>query len=220
MASINDIHTPNFVVEGLKDQIQQIDRLLASNPEMEKRMQKVVSKVLAKARSKMQKDISSSLPSDPRNAAKAVRKAVYKQILGGNINILRKLKASGKTTDYQPTRTLKAGQRGGNRKLRSAITRRMNSYAGTDRGFILFWLNSGTQPRNIESFRTDPHRENVVRGARNGNISKYGNIANVNTGNRGSISARNVFASHIGNLSNFINQELLHEFSDLLTSQV
>ena len=208
----------NFVVEGLQEQMKQLDALLASNPDMEKRMQAVVRKVLSKAQSQMRNDIHAGLPHDPRQAYKAVRKAVYRRILGGNINILRKNRASGKTTSYVPTRTLKSGQRGGNRKLRSERTLRMDSYAADDRGFILFWLNSGTQQRNVKGFAQDKHRANVKRGSQGGDVSKYGKLSMVNTGNRGSVSSKNIFASNIISLGNFIDQELTKEFNDLLSN--
>lgn len=210
----------NFVVEGLVEQMKQLDKLLASNPDMEKRMQAVIRKVLSKAQRQAQKDVAGQMPHDPRKAYKAVRKAVYRRILGGNINILRKRRASGKTSDYTPTRTLKSGQRGGNRVKRSERTLRMDSYAADDRGFILFWLNSGTQQRNVKGFAQDQHRASVKRGSQGGDVNKYGNLANVNTGNRGSISQRNVFSSHLVSLGTFIDQELTREFSDLLNSQV
>ena len=75
----------NFVVEGLQEQMKQLDALLASNPEMEKRMRRVISKVMVKAQKWTQKEIAGDLPNDPRHAAKAVRKAVYRRILGGNM---------------------------------------------------------------------------------------------------------------------------------------
>ena len=84
----------NFVVEGLQEQMKQLDALLASNPEMEKKMRRVISKVMIKAQKWTQKEIANDLPNDPRHAAKAVRKAVYRRILGGNINIRRKSRAT------------------------------------------------------------------------------------------------------------------------------
>jgi hypothetical protein len=207
----------NFVVEGLVEQMKQLDALLASNPDMEKRMQNVIRKVLTKAQSKMRKDVSTDLPRDPRNAAKAVRKAVYRRLLGGNINILRKRRATEGASSYTPTRTLKSGQRGGNRRLRNERTMRMDSYSASDRGFILFWLNSGTQARNEKGFKKDPHRSAVKRGSQGGDISKYGKTTN--SGARGKIAARNVFASHIISLGEFIDKELIKEFGDLMQSQ-
>lgn len=207
----------NFVVEGLQEQMKQLDALLASNPEMEKKMRRVISKVMIKAQKWTQKEIASDLPNDPRHAAKAVRKAVYRRILGGNINILQKRRA-GSPSNYTPTRTLKTGQRGGNRRLRSERTHRMDSYNASDRGFILFWLNSGTGTRQQRVFRNDPHRSQVKRGSQGGDVNKYGKT--VNTGARGRIAARNVFASNIIALGEFIDHELNREFADLLKSQV
>ena len=208
----------NFVVEGLQEQMKQLDALLASNPEMEKRMRRVISKVMVKAQKWTQKEIAGDMPNDPRHAAKAVRKAVYRRILGGNINILRKSRATEAASNYTPTRTLKSGQRGGNRRLRSERTMRMDSYNASDRGFILYWLNSGTGTRQERGFRNDPHRSQVRRGSQGGDVNKYGKTTN--TGARGSISARNVFASNIVALGEFIDRELNKEFSDLLKSQV
>ena len=205
----------NFVVEGLQEQMKQLDALLASNPEMEAKMRRVISKVMVKAQKWTQKEIAGDMPNDPRHAAKAVRKAVYRRILGGNINILRKSRATEAASNYTPTRTLKSGQRGGNRRLR---THRMDSYNASDRGFILYWLNSGTGTRQERGFRNDPHRSQVRRGSQGGDVNKYGKTTN--TGARGSISARNVFASNIVALGEFIDRELNKEFSDLLKSQV
>ena len=208
----------NFVVEGLQEQMKQLDALLVSNPEMEKKMRRVISKVMIKAQKWTQKVIASDIPNDPRHAAKAVRKAVYRRILGGNINILRKSRATEGASNYTPTRTLKSGQRGGNRRLRSERTHRMDSYNASDRGFILYWLNSGTGTRQERGFRNDPHRSQVKRGSQGGDVNKYGKT--VNTGARGNIAPRNVFASNIIALGEFIDQELNREFADLLKSQV
>ena len=204
----------NFMVEGLTEQMKQLDHLLATNPEMEAKMRRVISKVLIKAQNKMRKDVGSDLPNDPRNAAKAVRKAVYRQILGGNINILRKRRATEAASSYTPTRTLKSGQRGGNRRLRSERTMRMESYNASDRGFILYWLNSGTKGRTMGKYQSNPRRGNVKRGSQGGDVSKYGKT--VNTGSRGSISARNIFSKHLVELSDFIDMSLTREFGDLI----
>ena len=166
----------NFVVEGLVEQMQQLDALLASNPEMEKKMRRVISKVMIKAQKWMQKKMADDITNDPRHAAKAVRKAVYRRILGGNINILRKSRATEGASTYTPTRTLKAGQRGGNRRLRSERTHRMDSYNASDRGFILYWLNSGTDTRQERGFKSNPPRADVKRGSQGGDVNKYGRL--------------------------------------------
>ena len=204
----------NFMVEGLTEQIKQLDHLLATNPEMEQKMRRVISKVLIKAQSKARRKITDDLPNDPRHAAKAVRKLVYRQLLGGNINILRKRRATEGEIDYTPTRTLKSGQRGGNRRLRSERTMRMESYYASDRGFILYWLNSGTKGRTMGKYQSDPHRGNVKRGSQGGDVSKYGKT--VNTGNRGRIRVRNIFTNQFDELTDFIDMTLTKEFGDLI----
>ena len=199
-ANINN----NFVVEGLQEQMQQLDALLASNPEMEKKMRRVISKVMIKAQKWTQKQIAGKMPNDPRDASKAVRKAVYRRILGGNINILQKRRA-GSPSNYTPTRTLKTGQRGGNRRLRSDRTMRMDSYGADDRGFILRFLESGARVgggrRQMGRFETDEHRSQVKRGSQGGDVNKYGKTTN--TGSRGAIRPRNIFSSNLVSLGNF-----------------
>ncbi len=204
----------NFMVEGLTEQIKQLDHLLATNPEMEAKMRRVISKVLIKAQSKARRKITDDLPNDPRHAAKAVRKLVYRQLLGGNINILRKRRATEGESDYIPTRTLKSGQRGGNRRLRSERTMRMEAYYASDRGFILYWLNSGTKGRSMGKYQSDPRRGNVKRGSQGGDVSKYGKT--VNTGNRGRIRVRNIFTNQFDELTDFIDMTLTKEFGDLI----
>ena len=118
---------------------------------------------------------------DPRGAARAVRTSVYKKILGGNINILNSKKAHG-TNSYEPPRTLRPGQRGGNRRPRSQRTNTVMHYAGEDRQFILRFVDSGTKQRAIERL-TRVSGTNKFRWTQD--ASKYGN--------RGSIAARNFF---------------------------
>ena len=158
----------SMTIEGLKEQQKQLDNLLMKNPEMEKRVQQIIRKVLNAARKQVGKD--AKLGDDPRHTYKAVKSAVYRRILGGNISILNKRKATGRTTNYEPPRRLKAGQRGGNRVLRGSRTQQVIRYEGVDRAFIARFVNSGTSAREA--------------GTRGGKLS----------GNRGRISARNWFA--------------------------
>lgn len=185
-----------FVTEGLTELRKKLDQMLASNPDMEKKIKQIIRKALAAARKRVSSEVASAMSSDPRHAYKAVRTAVYRRILGGNLNILGN-KRRGTASSYQPTRTLKSGQRGGNRMSRSERTMRMESYEGADRGFILRFLNAGAKVgggrRQMSHFHSDPHRGQVNRGAQGGDLSRYGNRSNVNTGNRGSISPRNFF---------------------------
>ena len=138
-----------------------LERLLTSNPEMEKKVQKIVRKVLTVAQKAVQR---TAMPLSSKEAYLGVRKAVYKKVLGGNINIISGGKSSGKRAPIPPeSQRKKSHDRGGNRIPRSKRTEDLLSYAGPDRSFILRFMNDGTTTRT----------------------SRYGN--------RGAIAARNWF---------------------------
>lgn len=180
----------NLEIDGLVKQKQELESLLMSNPAMEKKVQGLIRKVLLAARKVVADSAKSQMQSDPRKAYKAVKTAVYRQILGGSVSILNK--RGTKFDNYEPPRTLQPGQRGGNRRARSDRSNRLLHYAGDSRAFVLRFLNAGTQGRTIE-FVTDPRRSKVNRGSQGGNIEKYGKTTN--TGRRGSIAPRNFFGS-------------------------
>ena len=177
-----------FEVDGIVKQREELERLMMGNPQMEKRVQKLIRKVLMAARREIAKSASASMKADPRKAYKAVKTAVYRQILGGSASILNK--RSVKFDNYEPPRTLKPGQRGGNRRPRSQRSERMLHYAGDSRAMVLRWLNGGTSGRYIQ-FTVDSNRTRVKRGSQGG--SKYGKT--INTGRRGNIAPRNFFGS-------------------------
>ena len=133
--------------EGFVEQRKELEQLLMTNPAMEKAVQDIMRKVLSSARSKMTAAARQAMDTDPRQAYKAVRTMVYRQILGGNINILNK-KRAGAGGSYQPPRKLRDGQVGGNRRLRSQRTEQVDGYMGSDRGFILRFVNGGTAQRS------------------------------------------------------------------------
>ena len=162
-----------FEVDGIVRQKQELESLLMSNPAMEKKVQGLIRKVLMAARREISNDIKGGgvMKSDPRQAYKAVKTAVYRRILGGNVSILSKRRA-GKRGPLPPvvhqleTRVnSKGNHRGGNRMPRSRRTEDLLTYQGADRGFILRFLNAGTDDRESR------------------------------VGNRGAISARSFFAS-------------------------
>lgn len=170
------------IIEGTEELDAKLQKLKTDNPGFERRLRAVIRKVLGQARANLRKDAASGLnmKSDPRNAYKAVRFAVYKRLLGGQLNILQSRKAGGET-GYQPPRTLTPGQRGGNRRVRTS--RNLDMYKGVDRGFILRWLNEGmtkTRPR-------------VIKFTENSNRKTDKWNKHPNTGNRGSIAPRNWF---------------------------
>jgi hypothetical protein len=160
------------------EQKQVLEQALSTNPKTQKALQKLIRKVIMEARAKVSSAASDKMKNDPRGAAQAVRTSVYKKILGANINIYNSRKAHG-STSYEPPRKGVSG-RGGNRRTRSPRTARIMSYDALDRGFILRWINSGVNDRHIE------FTERVGR-----KVDKWSK--HPNTGNRGSIAARNFF---------------------------
>lgn len=205
----------NVQIDGLIQQRQELEQLMMSNPAMEKRVQKLIRQVLMAARKEVSNAAKEAIKTDPHKAYKAVKTAVYRQVLGGSVSILNK--RGTKFDNYEPPRKLQPGQRGGNRRPRSQRSDNLLHYAGDSRAFVLRFLNAGTQGRAIE-FSSDPHRPKVRRGSQGGDVRKYGKTTN--TGRRGNIAARNFFgnSSHIamqhaaGQLSTLIEELIKKEF--------
>ena len=192
---MDNIKTPNMEVTGLDELSKKLDRLQAKDSQMEQRITKIIREAIKAARSMVTQDAKGAVGNDPRHAYKAVRSMVYKRILGGNISILQKRKAGSGKSGYEPPRTLRPGQRGGNRVPRSARTQQVMDYEGSDRGFILRFLNSGTGQRTA--------------GTRNGRLH----------GNRGSIAARNWFPSSGQRAMNAAAQYIIDEIDRLIAEE-
>ena len=192
---MDNIKTHNMEVTGLDELSKKLDRLQAHDSQMEQRITKIIREAIKAARSMVTADAKGAVGNDPRHAYKAVRSMVYKRILGGNISILQKRKAGSGKSGYEPPRTLRPGQRGGNRVPRSARTQQMMDYEGSDRGFILRFLNSGTGQRTA--------------GTRNGRLH----------GNRGSIAARNWFPSSGQRAMNAAAQYIIDEIDRLIAEE-
>ena len=69
--------------------IAQFDAILLSDKDFAKEVKKIIRKELSKARNEISKDTKEVIDYDPRQAYRAVRRVIYKRVLGGNINILR-----------------------------------------------------------------------------------------------------------------------------------
>ena len=125
-----------------------ISRLIIAHPETKKRLVAAIRKEIKAARSRISKDVHSNLADDPRKAYRAVKHMVYKRLLGGNVSILNSRSVSSQVL-FTRHRKLddNPSQRGGNRRKRSARTKQLDGYFGKDRGFILRFLNSGTEQR-------------------------------------------------------------------------
>lgn len=153
-------------ITGEKEVAELFDKVLTTNPTMDKFLRKLIAQVMREARNSTSRDIRSYINDDPRKAYRAVKHSVYKSILGGNVSILSKRRASAVRATLNRHRKLDDNptQRGGNRIKRVDDARnRLEQYYGSDRGFILRFINSGTVDRQ----------------------SRYGN--------RGAIAGRNMF---------------------------
>ena len=196
-----------IVLEGIEDRIKRLGEASTKNPQMRRRINEVIRQTLRAVAANLRKDARSGLQmdSDPRNAYRAVRMAVYRRLFGGQVNILSSRKAHPMWL-YEPPRTLRPGQRGGNRAKRAQRTADLMSYQGVDRGFILRFLNGGTGDRAIHSMGDKSLNTGSV------SILKTKGIG----GNRGSIAARNWFGARsqqelenaAGNLDRFIDEIL------------
>ena len=175
--------------KGFNVATKELDALLMSNPHMEKDVQRLIRQVLAIARKEIGDSAKGIMQSDPRQAFKAVKMSVWKQVLGGSTSILSRRRASGGTSNYHPPRTLTPGQRGGNRVPRGPRTEQMNSYVGADRGFILRFFNAET------------HNDRMA-GTRGGRLH----------GNRGSMPARQFF----GQASQRAMEKAAQQWADLI----
>lgn len=178
--------------EAIRKHVADLGKMLTSNNGMRERIRKIIRAEIKKARTDISKDVRNNLTSDPRKAYRAVRSTIYKQVLGGNINILSPRRAGTKYMLIRQ-RTLQDGQWGGNRRPRSQRTEALETYFGKDRGFVLRFNNSGTTQRHIQ----------VGVNARQG-------------GNRGSIAPRGVFSTpalfHLQDVENAISEAFEEEF--------
>lgn len=136
----------NIQVSGFIENQAMFEHLLSTDPGFDTQVRSVIRDVLREARKKISQDAKTYIEDDPRKAYKAVRHTVYKQLFGGNVNILSKRKAGAKSELIRP-RILQSGQRGGNRRPRVESRNRLDQYYGSDRGFILRFLEGGTQNR-------------------------------------------------------------------------
>lgn len=166
---------------GSDEFIKKIEALRTDSPGFEKRLRTAIGRVIKEVRGKLSKSAASGLAmeADPRQSYKAVRSAVYRRIFGGQVNILQSRRA-GAMRYYEPPRH--PSHRGGNRMKQSDRTRDLMSYQGKDRGFILRFLNAGTEVRYI--------------GGRNGRTQDERNIFALHhngSGKRGRITPRNWF---------------------------
>ena len=159
------------------DNMTRLDKLLMSNPDTEKEVRQLVGMVLREAEKEVESAAARAMKNgDYRNTALSVRKAVYRQIIGGNINIL-----SGKRG-----RNGTRGSVGESTRGRTKKTQAMLGYS--DRSFILRWIDAGTNGRVTEYM--NGHK--ILRGSIGERPqSRYFRFDTI--GARGKITATNFF---------------------------
>ena len=136
-----------ITVTGIEQYQEALRKMQTDNPATKRTLQAIIRRAIGEARKNVIKDAQDVLENDPRHAYKAVRNSVYKQILGGQINILSSRKRGAATKWTKPKKDRPENARGGNRRKRSERTMQLDSYEGVDRGFILRFLNAGTAER-------------------------------------------------------------------------
>jgi hypothetical protein len=176
-----------------------LDHLLSTYPEMEKYMRTAIAYVMEQARKDVVGRLQSEIPNDPRHAYKAVRKAIYKKIFGANLNILSK-KRSGNTGTITPS------TRG-----RTKHTEQILGYEGEDRGFILRFLNAGTQDR----IATNMNGHSIKRKQ----MVKHYTYRSGHIGGRGRIEGKDFFGPSATAAINEAIPLLINEMNRIITEQ-
>ena len=70
-------------------------RLMITHPDTKKRIKKMLQAEAKKVRKNISKDVHNNMPNDPRRAYLAVKRSLYKRILGFNVSILNPRRGSG-----------------------------------------------------------------------------------------------------------------------------
>lgn len=143
-----------------------------------KAMRKLIRDELKTARKAISGDARKATGQDPRAAYKAVKMAVYRKLLGGNVSIMEP-KGVKYVKAWAKKRTLRPGQVGGNRMGRSQRTEQVDSYYGQSRAFILRFLNSGTKGRltNTKAYRNTEKKYRRRRLDKTKGVAYRGRIA-------------------------------------------
>lgn len=186
----------------LENQRLALQACMTVDSELGKRLREHIFQELKRIRN----DVAGGLKfanGDPRGTRGAVKRYVAGKYLGGVVSILDG-KKSGSKNSYEAPRKLRPGQRGGNRMLRSQRTDDMLHYGPDERGFILRFVNSGTNPRYANG-----------RNVSGKNMRNFFKLQEEGDYYRGSIAARN-FMDRLGspsmqkaidNLSKMIDEE-------------
>jgi hypothetical protein len=178
--------------------VKNIESMMTDNPELRKKLQDAIRQDVWKARQTVVRNMDRVFNNgDPAQARRAIRHIIYEEILGANLNIynMRRGTANWRVRQVDRKGTSDPKGRGGNRRKRNFITIRMHGYEGKARGMILRWLNNGVNDRAIK------FKERMSRKTDKWNTHP-------NSGNRGSIAARNFFEPMASAALNVVSQHL------------
>ena len=178
--------------------VKNIESMMTDNPELREKLKETIRQDVWKARQTVVKNMDRVFKNgDPAQARRAIRHIIYEEILGANLNIynMRRGTANWRVRQVDRKGTSDPKGRGGNRRKRNFITIRMHGYEGKARGMILRWLNNGVNDRAIK------FKERMSRKADKWNTHP-------NSGNRGSIAARNFFEPMASAALNVVSQHL------------
>lgn len=131
----------------LKNSQDALEACMTVDGEMGKRLRRMIFQELKNARNSIVEGIKFD-NGDPRGTRHSIKRYMAGKYLGGVVSIASHgAKASGMKNSYEAPRTLRPGQRGGNRVARGFNTQRSLDYGPQDRAFILNFVNAGTKVR-------------------------------------------------------------------------
>lgn len=135
----------NIVMQtDMREVIDMFNRMRYEKVVKSKDIKKEIRKVLSPVRKSVMNAAKSSLPNDPRKAYQAVKTVTYRDANGGNVSLYNRKNVRS----MQLYKKNRGGESGiiRHRKI-SNDTKRINSYYGRDRAFILRFINDGTDGR-------------------------------------------------------------------------
>lgn len=126
------------------------EELLSTNPKMREDLEYAVDVILKDAREQASEEMKRYFFDSAHETHRAIRRIVYKKVIGGELNILN------------VKRALRQGKVSPSYRGRTADTQRILSYTGIDRGFILRFVNDGTNERWTKNMNGKPMKRQDV----------------------------------------------------------
>lgn len=193
---------------NLQETVNRFIALQMTSREKEKIINNLISKALSQARKRLSEAAKGQMESDKRQAWRAVKYSIYKQIMGGNISIFSRRRAGARAS-------VPASKRG-----RMPDTERYESYLGADRSFILRILNAANSRRERIATHMNGHeirRRNInERRGKNPSQNAIGYRGRWNSaGGFFEREAGNAMAAAASELSMLLCEEIERELQNL-----